>query len=522
MDILDAIKEKAASLAPVEESLKDPDGAEWTWISQPEAARLKKIRELTLWYAGDGDALLDFYTTQTLAGGFASEPIHWRNKRNYFWGISPSEGDIKRVHSGLPKAIVDTLAAIVGSPNLPREISDDALMNEITKKQMPLTMVGGYGAYKMVMPKGAERPIARFYDAENVHFVRSQGKDVGVIFSDWYKTRDGRTHLVLETRRLTEDGTCVEYDAFSQSEDKSLTHESMNSIPGLEGLRPLEIKGYKHLLAVPCRFLYDAMNPDYGRSIYDGKIDLFDDLDQSLSQRSQTSRVSTPVEYYSPDVLERTPGGMPRAPKVYNRQFIMKSGVPDANGRLDSSIQTTQPMLNFEQYDGEQKSIVNMCLVGLLSPASLGIDLSKRDNAEAQREKEKMTIMTRNAITQAETAILKDLCRLYLDCAEFMATGRFPSQEREEPKVSFNEFANPSFESMSQALLPMWAAGAISDELFVEKLYGISLTAEQKRREIEALRRARGNDMLSLGDYDQAQNDPRGMTRIADAISKLS
>lgn len=426
------------------------------------------------------------------------------------------------MHSGLPKAIVDTLAAIVGAPNLPKELDDPKLVEEITKKQMPLTMVAGYGAYKMVMPKGGSRPIARFYDAENVFFVRSQGVDVGVIFSDWYKTRDGRTHLVLETRRLTRDGTCVEYDAFLQGDDRQLTHESLSRIPELAGLKPLEIKGYRHLLAVPCRFLYDAMNPDYGRSVYDGKIDLFDDLDQSLSQRSQTSRVSTPVEYYSPDVLERTPGGMPRAPKVYNRQFIMKSGMPDANGHMDSSIQTTQPILNFEQYDGEQKSIVNMCLVGLLSPASLGIDLSKRDNAEAQREKEKMTIMTRNSIVQAETAILKDLARLYLDCWEFMATGKFPAEDREEAKISFNEFANPSFESMSQALLPMWAAGAISDELFVEKLYGIGLTAEQKQREIEALRRARGNDMLSLGDYDQTQNDPRGMTRIADAISKLS
>jgi hypothetical protein len=47
---------------------------------------------------------------------------------------------------------------------------------------------------------------------------------------------------------------------------------------------------------------------------------------------------------------------------------------------------------------------------GVMSPATLGIDISKRDNAEAQREKEKVTIFTRNGIIDTETPILKDLC----------------------------------------------------------------------------------------------------------------
>ena len=40
------------------------------------------------------------------------------------------------------------------------------------------------------------------------------------------------------------------------------------------------------------------LNKGLWKSIFSGKIDLFDDLDQSLSQRSQTSRVSTPVSIF--------------------------------------------------------------------------------------------------------------------------------------------------------------------------------------------------------------------------------
>ena len=43
----------------------------------------------------------------------------------------------------------------------------------------------------------------------------------------------------------------------------------------------------------------------------------------------------------------------------------------------------------------------NLCLQGIISPSTLGIDTKKLDNAEAQREKEKTTLYTRNAIVEA-------------------------------------------------------------------------------------------------------------------------
>ena len=44
---------------------------------------------------------------------------------------------------------------------------------------------------------------------------------------------------------------------------------------------------------------------------------------------------------------------------------------------------------------------LDLCLQGIISPSTLGIDVKKLDNAEAQREKEKATLYTRNAIVEA-------------------------------------------------------------------------------------------------------------------------
>ena len=52
-------------------------------------------------------------------------------------GISPEEANIKRVHSGLPRAIVDTLVSVVGVPKITgtpkcgeREMDVAKLLNE--------------------------------------------------------------------------------------------------------------------------------------------------------------------------------------------------------------------------------------------------------------------------------------------------------------------------------------------------------------------------------------------------------
>lgn len=501
MDIVEKIKQRILRFLGLDKLAGNPNQERFALVNDPDDVKLQNAQEARVWYMGNSNDLLAYYTGEAIAG-FAHNQIYNRNRANYFWGISPEEANIKRVHSGLPRAIVDTLVSVVGVPKITgtpkcgegdidvsKLLNECGFLEEYTERQMPLTLAEGWGAWKVSVGSDArvsEWPTVQFYEASDVDFAIRNGKAIGVVFKNYYR-QGNKDYLLLETRRINERGnSAIEYELYQLGKNDELKPVPMETVEGLEGLKDVEFPGFKKVLAVPCRFFSDPDNPGYGRSVFAGKIDLFDDIDQSLSQRSQTSRVSTPVEYYSPDVLGRDGNGNPKMPKVYNRQYVQKSGIPDGDGRIDTSIQTTQPNLNLSQYNEEQQALVSMALTGIISPSTLGLGISKRDNAEAQREKEKVTIMTREKIVARETEILRDLAEITTAMKVYMDTGAVPLDEP-EISVRFSDFANPSFESQSRTLLPMWQAGAISNEMYVEKLYGEALKGDDRERELEAL-----------------------------------
>ena len=63
---------------------------------------------------------------------------------------------------------------------------------------------------------------------------------------------------------------------------------------------------------------------------------------------------------------------------------------------------------------------LDLCLQGVLSPSTLGIDTKKLDNAEAQREKEKTTLYTRNAIVEALQEALPDVVSACINANNFL------------------------------------------------------------------------------------------------------
>jgi hypothetical protein len=124
---------------------------------------------------------------------------------------------------------------------------------------------------------------------------------------------------------------------------------------------------------------------------------------------------------------------------------------------------------------------------GIMSPATLGIDISRKDNAMAQREKEKVTIFTRNGIIDAETEILKDVCNQLLCAYEFMNTGKMTVLEY-DISVKFSEFADDSFENKLKELSAAFNSETMSEKMFMNKLYGDTLSEEEYRAELEWLK----------------------------------
>lgn len=484
---------------------QNPNDERLTFISNDDEIKLEEVKANRVWYSGRGDELLNYYTERQ-AIGYAANPIYNRNKRQYFWAQSAEECDIKRVHSGIPYAIISTLSNVTGMPEIQAEGWDEIARandfeNKLTQQARPLTMVEGWGAWKVNFNIDlCNYPMWEYYEADEVEFMYQFGLLTGIIFQSFYK-KDKKNYTLLEIRYVDKQNSYIEHHLFTLAKSGDINEIPLETLDELADCKDIVIPGYNKILAVPARYFYDPQNPKYGKSIYAGKLDLFDMLDEIWSQASQTNRVSTPVEYYNPDILERGKNGSISMPNLYNRQFIKKAGIPDGDGLVNTDIQTTQPDLNFDKYGGLAKDVLDYILTGVLSPATMGIDVAKKDNAEAQREKEKVTIMTRNNIISNETNMLRDIVELSLMLHEYMQTNKIELREY-DVNIKYNEFANPTFENQLQTLGTAWSNGELSTEKYVELLWTDKLSEEDKQKEIEWLDENRKADNMLI-DYDE-------------------
>lgn len=542
MTILERMRARIRGVAGSVLKTKRPDDDRTTFINDNEKLGRMKLKEYDVWYDGDGDELLNFYTRENYIG-FNYEPFYMRNKKNYFWAISSTEAQIKRTHSGQPRNIVDTLVNIMPFPlisagedtnKLQAVVKESELEQVYKDEQLPLTLVEGWGCWKINWDKDvSDYPSVEYVSAENVDFIYKSGKIIGIVFKNYY-TSDKKRYLLLETRSIewkpnnaaaaegsegervlviTNELYELPMNMAATDDDTPLKKVDLKTVPELESVEErIEIGPFDKLFAVPCVLLGNTSRQwGYGRSIFTGKIDLFDDLDQALSQSSNAVRLSTPIEYIDEEYLERDNNGLPKKPKAYDRKYVMMKGQKNGDGLATGQpVQITQPSIEFSRYSDHAVQILLQILNGILSPATLGIDIAKKDNAAAQREKEKVTIFTRNALINGEERILRSLMEQMLMAKEFMDTGAV-SVHAYDISVKFNEFADDSFENKLEALGKAYDMEEISTDMYLNKLYGDTLSAEEREAEKEFLESARQARTEAYSNADGGGANTQGM-----------
>lgn len=173
---------------------------------------------------------------------------------------------------------------------------------------------------------------------------------------------------------------------------------------------------------------------------------------------------------------------------------------------------------------------------GIMSPATLGIDIAKKDNADAQREKEKVTIFTRNNLLDEEETVFEHVCSDLLVAYELMnlKDGESLKCTEYQINVQYAEFANDSFEKRLEAIQTGWAGGIMSDEMAIDMLYGDSISEETKDRELKFLQDQRQKaeqippeqDPSMQGGFgemgaENAYNDQMEKARVDEAAADL-
>ena len=435
-----------------------------------------------IWYRGDPNEL---------------EQLYWQIPKHQvemqkFWASHPTMGmEMRKIHTGLPATIVDLLAGIVtagvndfafeGSEPVADAweiIDSENHVKKIIEKCVKEVLVVGDGAFKLsVDPELSQYPIIEFWAGDRVDFKCKRGRIQEVIFKSYYETKDG----TLELKEIYGHGY-VDYELYKGDEPVDMSIDSH-----FEGLVRTEWDS-DDMMAIPVMFYASNKWEHRGQSIYDKKIDAFDSFDEAYSQWIDALRAGRTKEYIPESLLPRNPHtGKVLPPNAFDNRYIRTDA--DMKERANNQIATVSGEIKHDSYSATYATALDLCLQGIMSPSTLGIDVKKLDNAEAQREKEKVTLYTRDAIIEALQPVLEKLVE---ESIRTYYRSRLEAEPEYEVTVSFQDYANPSFESQIETVGKGKMNGIMSIEACVEELYGDDKTDEWKEEEIKRLKAEQG------------------------------
>lgn len=555
----DYIRLKTLGITGLIDSSIDPiiRANRYLFVNDINQVKKERLEEYITWYLGDSDRLKNFFTRAN-AIEYNMDPLYNENKKSYFWAVASTEHDIKRSHSGHPRNIVDTLVYIMSNPNITCDADKDGLINktlhkilkankfkqQISQVSRPMTLVEGWGAWKINWDKSlSDYPILLYYRADRVDFIYQSNQLRAIIYKDFFQDADGTNYVLYETRRLgpytddagnTTTSLYIEKDLYEQTKSDQLIPCKLTKLPQLRDVKPqIVISNFKHFLGYPNIFYHDVSEEFYGRSIFTGKTDIFDDIDQALSQEANAVRRSTIHEYFNSLYLENDPEtGLPIQPDAFDRKYIKFQGAQGADGTSAGStpVQVVQPQIYFNQYSEEVKALLLNAVAGIMSPAAMGIDIAKKDNAESQREKNQTTIFTRNNLLDEEQDVFEHIGSDLLVAYDLMnlEPGEELSCTEYDVSVQYPEFSSDSWEKRMETVQTGWSGGLLSDEMALDLLYADDISPENKKRELDFLKEQRKkaeqvpmNDPSMQGDMGDlgAENEYNDQMEKADIDS---
>ncbi|MDU7844072.1 MAG: capsid protein [Clostridium perfringens] len=435
-----------------------------------------------LWYRGEPYELDQFFKN------ISSDPV---NKAR-FWSAVPSEDlSIRKIHSGLPAMIADKLSDIVVADLDSIEVTgevDNTLWEEIRKDNkfddmlgdiIATTLVSGDGAFKLSIDTEISKyPIIEFFDGDKVEYITQRGRLKEIKFYTFY-TKNNRTYKLSETYGKG----YINYNLY----DSNGNEVSLNT---LDETRELADVTYKDdfIMGLPLMFFKSPKFEGRGKSIFDNKSDAFDALDEVISQWIDAIRDGRVQKYIPQDLLPyNSSTGEVLKPNPFDNKFIAIGANKEENAK--NEIEMKQAEIRYEAYVESYSNAIDMCLQGIISPSTLGIDLKKTDNAEAQREKEKTTLYTRGKMVDILTEVIPELVNIILktnDVLNKKNTGEY------EVSIAFGEYASPSFDAVVETVGKAKTYGVMSIEQCIEEMYGDTWTDEEKEEEIQRIKEQNG------------------------------
>ncbi len=437
-----------------------------------------------IWYRGDASEIESFF--QQTAGDSVG--------RSRFWASTPAL-PIRKIHVDVASQMVDRLAGIVAGDfdgfeikdaeieKLWEEIAEDNRWPRLANDSIAEALCTGDGAYKIsIDPELSKLPIIEFYGADRVTPVFKRGRLQEIVFHSLYSARS-------QKYRLDEHygPGYIRSKLYIINQSGNDREASLTDVPETAGIQP-EITFQGGMLAVLVQFFDSPLWPDRGASILATKSDAFDALDEVVSEWWDDYRKGRVKQFLPESMFPRDPDtGRVRRPSGFDDMYVLTKELMNEDGKI--VMQTYSPDMRSEQYMSGYGQALDMALMGVISPSTLGIDLKKTDNAEAQREKEKATLWTRAKIVDALTEAWPKLIQAVVTAADNMA-GRSP--RKVEATVTFGEYASPGFDAQLQSMGVAAQWNLLSIEQTIEELYGDTKDDAWKAQEVLRIKELRG------------------------------
>lgn len=460
----------------------------WLQIDEPDSLRIN-IEQLTnfegqafinnIWYRGDAKEISQLY-----------EQIERETNNKHFWSSSPSSNsNIRKIHTGLPAMIVDSLADISTDDlanitvderqaewdDMDKEIHIKDMLNEAVK----IALVEGDGVFKVSIDTEISKyPIVEFYEGSRVEYEYERGRTKSITFKT-KKIIDKKDYVLLEKYDISGITFSIE--------DKEGHKLDIKDFPTLSKYKDVK-NNNKFLMAVPFIIYKSKKFKGRGKSIFDGKLDNFDAFDEVWSQWMLAIRKGQLKEYIPDSLLPKNPEtGEVIKRNDFDVSFIMTQADMREDGQ--NKIQTTQGNIQHEALLSTYITALDQCLTGLISPSTLGIDTKKLENAEAQREKEKTTLYRRNQIVSKLNDIIEELVSVVFKTKDTME-----KKDITEVKVTptFGGYANPSFEAQVETVGKASTTNIMSIDAQVEELWGDTKDEKWKKAEVQRIKEEKG------------------------------
>lgn len=393
----------------------------------PEREFSLSIAENLIWFIGKPRLLRLFYVTN----------VDLSLELNYFWRVSPPK--YRKVHSGMPANISSKMATILFGNEVDitatsntltsdRLIEINLMIRDLIKgshvmekfKEGAITESWcGHIFYKWSVDEEiSPYPILELTDLRNAEIDRDRGITTGIKFKTDYVSGANKYQL-YERYGKTAEGKAVITNTLYELKDQGPIAVPLSRLPATADLDPIITIDVDGMLAFekPNKLPNNEfLSCPYGASDYSGCASAFDALDEVLSEIYAEMRNNKTIRYVPQSLIEKVKDEDGHTIVSNFDDFVTNvvKVYDDLDQNADNKVTYSEIRDKMESLKEKWKiAITTVCNNAGLSPLALGVTgLESVNSGElSQRERNRVTLETRNMKLTSWTSFIKDIIK---------------------------------------------------------------------------------------------------------------